>query len=63
MAKRTATKKAPTKSEVFGTIAENTELTKRDVSNVFEELSIVIKKNLGSRGPELLHCPACARWW
>ena len=61
MAKKTATKKAPTKSEVFGTIAENTELTKRDVANVFEELGIVIKKNLGSRGPGTFTLPGLCK--
>ena len=32
-------RKAPTKSEIFGIIAESTELSKRDVRNVFDSLS------------------------
>ncbi len=43
-------KKPPTKSEIFGTIADDTGLTKKDVAAVFESLSGQIKKNLGGRG-------------
>jgi len=44
------TKKPPTKSEVYTTIAEDTGLTKKDVAAVFDSLSGQIKKNLGGRG-------------
>jgi nucleoid DNA-binding protein len=37
--KATVGKKAPTKSEIFGIIAERTELSKRDVRNVFDSLT------------------------
>jgi nucleoid DNA-binding protein len=50
MAKAAA--KPPTKTEVFSTIAEQTGLTKRDVSNVFDALGDQIKKAVGSRGPK-----------
>jgi len=43
-------KKAPTKSEIYASIAEDTGLTKKDVAAVFESLSSQIKKNLGGRG-------------
>lgn len=46
MARAAATKKPPTKSEVFGTIADQTDLTKRQVAEVFEALNGVIKKSL-----------------
>ena len=41
--------KAPTKSEIYTQIAEDTGLTKKDVAAVFESLSGQIKKNLGGR--------------
>ncbi len=44
--KRTAVKKPLTKSEIFGEISENCELTKREVASVFEELSGVIERHV-----------------
>ena len=44
------TKKPPTKSEIYTTIADDTGLTKKDVAAVFDSLSGQIKKNLGGRG-------------
>jgi nucleoid DNA-binding protein len=38
-ARATLGKKAPTKTEIFGIIADHTELSKRDVRNVFDTLS------------------------
>jgi nucleoid DNA-binding protein len=52
-----AASKSPTKSEIFANIAEDTGLTKKDVSAVFESLAGQIKKNLGSRGPGLFALP------
>ena len=48
--KAAAGSKAPTKSEIFSAIAEKTELAKRDVAAVFEELQPIIKKSLKSNG-------------
>ena len=48
--KKASAKKAPTKSEVFGTIADKTGLSKRDVTSVFNELNPVIKKSLRGNG-------------
>ncbi len=45
-----STKKAPTKSQILNTIAEATEVPKKDVIAVFEALSEQISKELGSRG-------------
>ncbi|MDH3988108.1 MAG: HU family DNA-binding protein [Gammaproteobacteria bacterium] len=45
-----APKKAPTKSEIYSKIADDTGLTKKDVAAVFDSLSGQIKKNLGGRG-------------
>lgn len=51
-------KKPPTKSEIYARIADDTGLTKKDVSAVFDSLSSQIKKNLGGRGaPGLFTVP------
>lgn len=50
MAKAAASKKALTKTEIMANIAEATQLTKKDVSNVLEALSEEIRKALGKRG-------------
>ena len=44
--------KPPTKTEVFTSIADQTGVSKRDVSAVFDALNDQIKKALGSRGPK-----------
>ncbi len=48
-AKKTA-KKPPTKSEIFGTISDKTDMSKRDIALVFNELNPIIKKSLRSSG-------------
>ena len=48
--KRAALKKAQTKSEVYGTIAETADLSRKQVAAVFDELGVVIKKNLRAVG-------------
>ena len=45
-----AAPKPPTKTEVYASIAEKTELTKRQVSDVFEALNEEIEKALTGRG-------------
>ena len=49
--------KPATKSEVLATISDQTELTKREVSAVFDALQDVIKKQLGKRGPGVFSIP------
>ncbi|MFW6058845.1 MAG: HU family DNA-binding protein [Phycisphaeraceae bacterium] len=44
--KKAGAKKAPSKSEIMTQIADKTDLPKRDVSAVFDELEGVIKKSL-----------------
>ncbi len=51
------TKKAPTKSEIFAKIVDDTGLTRKDVAAVFESLNGQIKKNLASRGPGVFSIP------
>ena len=52
-----ATGKARTKTEVFGGLAESTDLTKKDVATVFNGLADMIKKDLGKRGPGVFTVP------
>lgn len=59
--KATPVKKAPTKSEIYATIAEDTGLTKKQVGEVFDSLSGIIKKNLGPRGPQQFSLPGLAK--
>lgn len=55
--KQTAAKKPPTKSEIFAHIAEENDLTRKQVAGVFESLSGLIEKNLKSRGPGVFTVP------
>ena len=52
-----AGKKPPTKSEILAAIADDTELSKRDVSAVLDSLTTLISKNIGSRGPGYFNLP------
>ncbi|MFQ5462205.1 MAG: HU family DNA-binding protein [Phycisphaerae bacterium] len=57
-AKKKATKvKAKTKAQVFGDLAESAELTRKQVSTLFEGLASMIKKDLGKRGPGVFTVP------
>lgn len=49
--------KVPTKSEIFAHIAEQNNLTRKQVASVFDSLAGLIKKNLGNRGPGLFAVP------
>lgn len=50
-------KKPPTKSEILASIADDTELSKKEVAAVLESLSTLISKNIGSRGPGYFNLP------
>jgi len=56
-----AKKKAMSKTELVGKIAEATDLTKRDVSAVMESLSECIEKSLGRRGPGVFTLPGLVK--
>jgi nucleoid DNA-binding protein len=56
-ATRTAETKPRTKSQIFGEIAERTDLTKREVASVFDAMTDIIKKDLGRRGPGTFTVP------
>lgn len=46
-----ATAKRMTKSQIVGEISDKTNLSKKEVSAVFEELRNLVKRELGKRGP------------
>ncbi len=47
--------KSRTKSQIVGALADETGLTRKEVSSVFEALSYLIKKDLGRRGPGIFN--------
>ena len=61
MAKKKAKKatkvKARTKSQVFGELADASELSRKQVACVFDGLAGMIKKDLGKRGPGVFTVP------
>ena len=50
-------KKPPTKSEILAHIADETELSRKEVQAVLDSLSGLIGKNLKSRGPGYFNLP------
>ena len=56
-----ANKKPPTKTEIYGNIAETTELTKKEVASVFEALSGEIKRAVGRNGPKAFTIPGLCK--
>jgi nucleoid DNA-binding protein len=61
MAKAEESKKALTKTEIFTAIAQETELTKKQVSAVFESLAGQIKKQLSNRGAGVFAIPGLVK--
>ena len=62
MAKAAANKKKPpTKTEVMNSIAEATDLTKKQVGAVMDSLSEEIRKALGSRGAGMFTIPGLVK--
>lgn len=52
-----AAAKPASKSEVLTTIAEQTELSRKQVASVFNALSEMISKNVGKKGPGIFAVP------
>ena len=52
-----AAKKAPTKTEILQSIANATDLTKKQVAAVLEALTDEVRKSLGSRGAGVFTLP------
>ncbi|MEE2908371.1 MAG: HU family DNA-binding protein [Planctomycetota bacterium] len=49
--------KPRTKSEIYGCIAEETGLSRKEVAAVFESMSDIIRKDIGRRGPGTFTVP------
>jgi len=59
--KAAAGSKPPTKSEIMASIAESTELSKKEVAAVFEALNDLIAANLKPRGPGTFSVPGLCK--
>lgn len=57
MAKKAATNKPRTKSDIFANLAEKSGLTRRQIGSIFEGMSGLIKKDLSTRGPGAFTVP------
>jgi nucleoid DNA-binding protein len=60
MAKNKAAKSI-TKSETFQQIAAATELSRKQVASVFDELTNIIKREVGKKGPGIFTLPGLAK--
>ena len=56
-AKAKAFGKARSKSEVYGEIAESNDMTRKQVSAIFDDLAGLIKSDIGRRGPGVFTVP------
>jgi nucleoid DNA-binding protein len=54
--------KAASKSEIMKSLSESTGLSKKQVAAVFDELTNLIKKALGKKGPEQFTLPGVAKF-
>lgn len=57
-----AAKKAPTKTEILNSLAEQTELSKKEVGAVLDALAGDIGKSLGKRGPGMFSIPGLCKF-
>ena len=53
----TEAKKPKSKTEVLTALAESTGLSKKDIANVFTQLSDLIGKEIGKKGPGVFNVP------
>jgi nucleoid DNA-binding protein len=49
--------KAMTKTEILTALAEGTGLSKKEIGSVFDELTTLLGKNLGKKGPGVFNIP------
>jgi nucleoid DNA-binding protein len=54
-------KKAMSKSAVYQELAEKTDLTRKQIAEVFDALSGLIKRELGKKGPGVFTIPGLLR--
>jgi nucleoid DNA-binding protein len=57
----TSSRKSPSKSEIMASIAESTNLSKKEISAVLEALAGEIRKSLGSKGPGVFAIPGLVK--
>jgi nucleoid DNA-binding protein len=58
---KTKAAKAPTKTEIFTAIAEETQLTRKQVASVFTALAGQIERSVGKRGPGVFAIPGLVK--
>lgn len=58
---KTAAKKAPSKSEVYAAISEETGLSKKEVTAVIDSLTNQVKKALSNKGPGVFAIPGLVK--
>jgi nucleoid DNA-binding protein len=58
---KAATKKPPTKTEVYASIAESTGVAKKDVASVFDALVDEISKALSKKGSQAFTIPGLCK--
>ncbi len=61
MAKKAPSPKAAGKSEIFANIATSTDLSKKQVSAVFDALNAEISKSLSKKGPGVFQIPGLCK--
>ena len=59
--KAAAPKKPMTKTEIYGSLAESTGLSKKEIAGVFDDLSVLIAKNLKKSGPGVFTIPGLSK--
>jgi nucleoid DNA-binding protein len=61
MAKKAASPKAPTKSEILNNLSERTGLNKKDVQSVMDALTAEIENAIGKKGPGVFTLPGLCK--
>ena len=57
----TTEKKPPTKTEIYRHLSDKTGVARKDVKAVFDELNVLIAKNLKRSGPQQFTIPGLAK--
>ena len=59
--KKASGKKAMTKSEILNSLSESSELSKKEIAGLFEDLAALIAKNLKKNGPGVFTIPGLSK--
>jgi nucleoid DNA-binding protein len=57
-----ASNKAMTKSEILTSLAESSELSKKDIAGLFDNLAELVAKNLNKKGPGVFIIPGLSKF-